>query len=24
VLEAGLTSESDGVEPHRFVVVLPA
>ncbi|KAB7745527.1 RNA-binding protein [Nostocoides sp. F2B08] len=24
VLAAGLRSESDGVEPHRFVVVLPA
>lgn len=24
VLASGLTSESDGTEPHRFVVVLPA
>ena len=24
VLAAGLSSESDGVEPRRFVVVLPA
>jgi spoIIIJ-associated protein len=24
VLAAGLSSESDGVEPKRFVVVLPA
>jgi spoIIIJ-associated protein len=24
VLEAGLVSESDGVEPRRFVVVRPA
>ena len=24
VLAAGLRSESDGVEPHRFVIVLPA
>jgi spoIIIJ-associated protein len=24
VLAAGLSSESDGVEPRRFVVILPA
>jgi len=24
VLAAGLGSESDGVEPHRHVVILPA
>lgn len=24
VLAAGLVSESDGVEPHRHVVILPA
>ena len=24
VAEAGLTSESEGVEPRRFVVILPA
>ena len=24
VLAAGLVSESEGAEPHRFVVILPA
>ena len=24
VAEAGLTSESEGVEPRRYVVILPA